>query len=257
MEKFQLDLPDYSFCLENNKTNIIFDNRFKMFINELREHINNKFDRYDTNNIFEKQDYTLDYVKKNKDKITLRENKLNIKPDMFCICICLFLDINFYSSFNELNVESILKQLYYNINHLFESQPIHDINNFEKSINIYNNEKMGECCCSKKGINPKNIFFCINKNYSCFFGICCIHKTNIHTKQIINDKIKKRKQELKIKNKQKTTNKINNIKPILEHKLSCIFKKKQNKINIERCNELFKKINSESKILKYYSYSYS
>ena len=207
-EHLDIELPDYHFhyCNGDNVTNIIFDEKLKLFIKEMREHLNNKFDKYDKSILFEKQDYAIQYVKTNKSKLTLKNNRLNTMPDMFCINICLFINIDSYSSFEEMDIKSILTNLRISKNKILidiKKLKLEEIEKYDSksdmiSKNVDNRlSKKGECCCSKKHIYAHNIFYCINENYSCYFGCDCIEKSNIHTTKAINERINKEKDRLK------------------------------------------------------------
>lgn len=261
-EHFDIYLPDYHFHYVN-ETNIIFDEKLKLFIKEMREHLNNKFDRHDKSLLFEKQNYAIKYVKSNKSKLTLKNNRLNTKPDMFCINICLFINIDLYSSFEKMDIKSILTNLRFNKRKIFKQIKLEEVDKYDsisdmryRNIDVIGSLK-GECCCSKKNIQSDNITYCINEKYSCYFGCDCIEKSNIHTKKAIAKKIKeevnKEKERLKqIKLQRKRE--IENIKIKLENKLSTIIKQKINKEYNDKCKIIFNKINSQSELLKFYNF---
>jgi len=255
-EHLDIDIPDYRFHY-TNVTNIIFDEKLKLFIKEMREHLNNKFDRHDKSVLFQKQDYAIQYVKTNKSKITLKNNKLNTMPDMFCINICLFINIDSYSSFEEMDIQSILKNLYLNLKQMVK----HILGNIDNIYGLTGSDNShynyGECCCSKKHIKSRNIYYCINENYSCYFGCDCIDKSNIHTKKAIDKKMKEEVNKEKERFKQiklQRKREIENIKIKLENKLSTIIKTKIDKEYNDKCKIIFNKINSQSELLKFYNF---
>jgi hypothetical protein len=100
-----------------------------------------------------------------------------------------------------MDIQTILKNLHLNLKRMIK----HILGNIDNIYGLTGSDNShynyGECCCSKKRIKSRNIYYCINENYSCYFGCDCIEKSNIHTKKAIDKKMKeevnKEKERLK------------------------------------------------------------
>jgi len=204
---------------EINKTDIIFNTRFNYFIKKLQNELIKKWEwcfnkKY--NICFDKMhDWVEEYVTNNKNLIDC-VGRINTKPNLYTINICLLLDIDNYSSFKEINIlELYEKELIYKIEYSNYSQ--------EGS-----SEKV-RCACGKK-IVPKNTFHISSlKNLiKIQLGDTCIEKTGIETK--ILTKIKKEKIE---KNKKEYEDAINNKKKLIEQFENKIEKDKKLKEELE------------------------
>lgn len=271
MTSIPISLPNEKYSIRDNLTNIFFNEKFKLFIKKTREHINEKYNptNIDTEFMEKKHTYLKTYVMQNKSQIDLINNKLNIKPDMFAINICLLTDISSYSYWTEIDVTHILSSAT-SINDVFRSTTFcqeYAENNWCKLLAEENVSKRN-CCCSKTNIAAINVFLVQSLLYSARFGCDCVdkffidnHKKSIKIKKFIKISITefiKEKQKEKQKQFFKTlSSKLSTQekpKP-LENTVTVSYKKDRKKSN--NYNEIFitLALNSTNSYIQYILFS--
>ena len=162
-----------------NKTDIIFDSRFKSFIKNLQhELIREYFHKVNPYiNFNAMHDWIENRVKERKGEVNCDGTIAN-KPNLFAINICLLLEIDLYDSFEELQLEKLDKL---------------ECTNFSEE----NGHDKIRCACGKKNINPNNTFY-IYSNVNPIkiqLGESCIEKIGIAQKNIIK-KLKSDKKKM-------------------------------------------------------------
>ena len=185
----RLPISNEKCWFDPNQTNIIFDDKLKIFINNTRTHMNERFPINDVNNsnykhLEEKQDYLKEYVKNHKNDLSLIENKFHksMKPDMFAINVCLLTDITPYSSWDEIEVQDIISSAYFKVSNRdgLDRKKI-GLGVWDEAEYDSELEKKYNCCCGRRNIVAKNTYLSCpeTKMYSCLFGGCCFTKMTI------------------------------------------------------------------------------
>ena len=204
-----------SFFLLENKTDIVYDNSFIKFIEELKYEVLEQFSPvwFGEDSLCNMHEWIKDYVIKNKHKINCNIQDKEIlcnKPNLFVINFCLLIhDLNQYKSFEEINLTEIRN------------------NCIITCAAFLHNNKKKMCACGKMVI-PSNITYIRCNGIQLQFGDTCIEKIKIISKKeikkiklnyIINTKWDNLINKLIKDNKNKIINKI--MKQVNEYRI-CI-----------------------------------